>query len=83
MCSTPGGVNRILHRGFENEGVKIEVDQNTVNVDIHVILKAEVNIREVSRKIQKEVSRAISEMVGMEPGRINVHIEDIDYSEED
>ena len=32
--------------------------------------------------IQKEVARAISEMVGMEPGQINVHIEDIDYDEE-
>jgi uncharacterized alkaline shock family protein YloU len=81
MNPTPGGVNRILHRGFENEGVKIEVEENHVHMDIHVILKAEYNIREVSRNIQKKVARAISEMVGMEPGRINIHIEDIDYEE--
>ena len=82
MSTTPGVVNRILHRGSDNEGVTIEIDNNTVNADIHVILKAEVNIREVSRNIQKEVARAISEMVGMEPGQVNVHIEDIDYDEE-
>lgn len=83
MCSTPGVVNRILQRGHNNEGVKIEIEGQVVNADIFVILKAEVNIREVSRNIQKEVSRAISEMVGMEPGQINIHIEDIHYGEED
>lgn len=82
MSTTPGVVNRILQRGSDNEGVKIEIEDNTVHADIHVILKAEVNIREVSRNIQKEVARAISEMVGMEPGQINVHIEDIDYGVE-
>jgi uncharacterized alkaline shock family protein YloU len=81
MCATPGVVNRILHRGRDNEGVTIEIEDNSVNAEIHVILNAEVNIREVSRNIQKEVSRAIAEMVGMEPGEINVHIEDIDYQE--
>jgi uncharacterized alkaline shock family protein YloU len=81
MSPIPGGVNRILHRDRDDEGVKIEVEDGQVHVDIHVILEAEVNIREVSRNIQKEVARAITEMVGMEPGRINIHIEDIDYEE--
>jgi uncharacterized alkaline shock family protein YloU len=81
MSPTPGVVNRILHRGQENEGVKIEVEDKAVHVDIHVILLAEVNVREVSRNIQKKVARAISEMVGMDPGRINIHIEDMDYEE--
>jgi uncharacterized alkaline shock family protein YloU len=31
--------------------------------------------------VQKAVSRAISEMVGMEPGKINIHVEDIDFEE--
>jgi uncharacterized alkaline shock family protein YloU len=35
----------------------------------------------VSRNVQKEVSRAVSEMIGMTPGRINIHIEDIDFEE--
>jgi len=46
---------------------------------VDVILKNDVNVREVSRMIQQEVNRAISEMVGMQVGRVNVHIEDIDY----
>jgi uncharacterized alkaline shock family protein YloU len=33
-----------------------------------------------SQIIQEKVSRAITEMVGMEVGKINIHIEDIDYT---
>jgi uncharacterized alkaline shock family protein YloU len=41
-----------------------------------------VNIREVSRNVQGQVARAIQEMVGMDIGEIEIHIEDIDYEEE-
>jgi uncharacterized alkaline shock family protein YloU len=81
MSSVPGGVNRILRRGA-GEGVRIVVKDDTVSADLHVILKNDVNMRDVSRNIQHDVARAISTMVGMQVGRINIHIEDIDYPEE-
>lgn len=71
--------NRILHHG-ENEGVVIKVQDDTVYADIHVILNRDVNVRDVSRSIQTQVARAFSEMVGMEVGKVNIHIEDIDFS---
>jgi uncharacterized alkaline shock family protein YloU len=40
-----------------------------------------LNIREICHSVQAKVSRAISEMVGMDVGNINIHVEDIDYSE--
>jgi uncharacterized alkaline shock family protein YloU len=57
----------------------IEVVDDVVYVDIYVVLNSDVNVRDVSHNIQHEVSRAISEMVGMVVGRVNIHIEDIDY----
>ena len=81
MCPTPGGMNQLLRRSQYSNGVHIEVENNIVNADIFVILKNDVNIRQVSREVQKEVDRAISEMVGMEVGKIHIHIEDIDYQE--
>jgi uncharacterized alkaline shock family protein YloU len=72
-------VNRLLKRTQRREGVLIEVIDDVVYIDIHVILRNDVNVRDVSHNIQREVSRAISEMVGMVVGRVNIHIEDIDY----
>ncbi len=82
MSTVPGGVNRIWQRGHQSDGVRIEIVDDVVHVKLYLILKPEVNIRQVSRNVQKEVSRAISEMIGMKPGKINVHIEDIDYKDE-
>lgn len=79
MYHIPGGVNRLFTRGEYGEGVHIKIEDDRIFADIHVVLKHDVNIREVSRNIQHEVKRAFSEMVGMEVGRINVHIENIDY----
>ena len=81
MSTRPGGVNRIFQRGYD-EGVCIRIEEDRVYADLYVILESDVNVREVSRNIQTDVARAISEMVGMEVGRVNVHIEDIQYPNE-
>jgi uncharacterized alkaline shock family protein YloU len=78
MASTPGGVNRLFRRG-SGEGVRIQVEEDCVCVDLYLILDQDTNVREVSRKVQSEVARAIEEMVGMDVLRVDIHIEDIAY----
>lgn len=79
MSPVPGGVNRIFNRNM-GEGVRLQIkEDDTVYADLHIILKNDVNIRDVSRSVQHKVARAISDMVGMQVGRVNVHVEDIDY----
>ena len=80
MAQVSGGVNRLFKRGA-HEGVRMQVTDNTVFVNLFLILKRDVNIREVSRNVQHQVARALQEMVGMEIGEIKIHIEDIDYEE--
>lgn len=75
-------VNRLLKRTQKREGVLIEIVDDVVYLDIYVILNNDINVRDVSHNIQHGVSRAISEMVGMTVGRVNIHIEDIDYPPE-
>jgi uncharacterized alkaline shock family protein YloU len=68
----------LLHRQ-EQDGLHIEVVDDLVYTDIYVVLDSDVNIREVGRNIQNAVARAITEMIGMQVGVVNVHVEDIDY----
>jgi uncharacterized alkaline shock family protein YloU len=82
LSTAPGDVNQFLTRGT-NEGVKISVDNGVVYVEIYVILKSNNNVRDVSHAIQAKVSRAIAEMVGMEVGKVNIHIEDVDFPSTD
>ncbi|HND49301.1 MAG TPA: Asp23/Gls24 family envelope stress response protein [Anaerolineales bacterium] len=78
LAPVSGGVNRFFRRGT-SDGVRIEAKDNMVVVDLFLILKDGVNIREVGRNVQANVARSIQEMVGMEVGEVNVHIEDIDF----
>jgi uncharacterized alkaline shock family protein YloU len=77
MAPVAGGVNRLFRRGA-GEGVRIEVSDDTVSVDLYLVLEQETNVREVSRKVQAEVAGAIENMVGMPVARVDVHIEDFD-----
>lgn len=78
MAHVPGGANRLFRRG-SGEGVRIEVSDNSVDVDLFLVLDQGTNVRDVSRNVQAEVARAIELMVGMQVSKVDVHIEDVDY----
>ena len=80
MAQVSGGVNRLFKRGV-HDGVRIKVEDNTIVASLYLILKKDVNIREVSRNVQGQVARALQEMVGMDVGEVEIHIEDIDYED--
>ena len=82
MATVSGGVNKLFKRGV-HDGVRLEVKDNTVYANLYLILKENVNIREVGRNVQHQVARALQEMVSMEIGEIEIHIEDIDYEDQE
>ena len=77
LSPMPGGVQRLFKLGMNDDGVRITVEDEAVYTDVYVIIEHDAHVREVSREIQSQVARAISEMVGMEVGRVNIHVEDI------
>jgi uncharacterized alkaline shock family protein YloU len=77
MHPVPGAVNR-FRRG-STDGIVLAVEEDIVSADLYIVVANNVNLREVSRNVQKNVGRAISEMVGINVGNINVHIEDIEF----
>ncbi len=79
MASTSGVLDKVFNRE-ENMGAKVVIKEGKVFVDVYVVLISDMNVRKISREIQERVSRAISEMVGMEVGGVNIHIMDIDFS---
>jgi len=80
MAPISGGVNRLFRHGA-GDGVRIAIEGNCVYTDLYVVLDHDVNIRETSRNLQQHVTRAIQEMVAMEVGHVNIHIEDINYED--
>ena len=63
---------------LDNEGVKVELKDDMIYLDLYIIISSDHNARLIAETIQQKVRRAITEMVGMEVAKINVHITDVD-----
>lgn len=81
LAPIPGGVNRLFRREV-GDGVHIELANNSVAVDLYLSLDYGVEVRKVSRKVQRGIARALEEMVGMRVARVDVHIEEITFEHE-
>jgi uncharacterized alkaline shock family protein YloU len=79
MAPVPGGVNRLFRRGA-SEGVRLEIEDQSVAIDLYLVVANGTNVREVSRNVQALVARAIEDMTGMAVARVDIHIEDIDFA---
>jgi len=76
----PSGLSGVLRRGA-NEGVLVEVEGQRVNFDLFIVADGNLNLRQIGQEIQIRIARAIRDMVGMDAGVINVHIQDVVYPE--
>jgi len=70
-------VTRLLRRKVEGDGVHVEVDEDVVSIDLHIVALPGYNMLRLGRQVQAEVARAVEEMVGMPVGDINIHIDDV------
>ena len=74
----PGGVDRLLKGRGAGEGVRIEVVDDAVMVDLYIVAASDISLFELGREIQSRVARAIKDMVGMPVLAVNVHVENVD-----
>jgi uncharacterized alkaline shock family protein YloU len=74
----PSDVNRWLKGKSAEDGVRIQVVDDAVSVDLYITAAKNVNLYELGREIQGRVSRAIQDMIGMPVLAVNVHIEDVE-----
>ena len=77
LSDTAGEINRLFSKSV-GEGVFIVLEKDVVNTTIYLVVKEGYEVLQVAHAVQAAVGRAITEMVGMRAGNIDIHIEDID-----
>lgn len=80
--SFASGVAERLGRKNHGKGVKVELGEDGVKVDISVIMIYGVSIPEVARKIQDNVHQTLQSMTGIDIRAINVHIVGVHFEKE-
>jgi len=68
--------------GMKNpgKGLRLDIKNNTVSLDVHIIVKFGFRIPDVARAIQKAIKNAIEEMTDMHVLAVNVLVQDVDFS---
>jgi uncharacterized alkaline shock family protein YloU len=74
----PVNVVHLLKGNPMASGVILEVDGIRVKLDLYLLVNSGANIREVGEEVQRAVTRAIEDLVGMQVTGVNIHFEDVD-----
>jgi uncharacterized alkaline shock family protein YloU len=71
------GVKRLLGLHTVGQGIEVSVADNQVAVNVYLVARRGVDLLQMGRQLQGQVTRAIQDIVGMDVREVNVHIEDI------
>ncbi len=73
----PGRMSRVLRGTKSSRGIDIQIEDGVVTVDVYITAERNVVLLTLGQILQREVSRAISDVVGMPVRAVNIHIEDV------
>ena len=77
LCDNVPGVKRLLGMHTASQGVAVSVADNRVAVNVYLIARRGVDLLQMGRNLQGEITRAMQDIVGMEVREVNIHIDDI------
>ena len=87
MVSGGGGMLDILGRRGQStrnltRGVKVEVQDGQVNVQVSIIIDYGIPVPEVAANIQENVKKAIETMSGLTVANVDVHVQGVSFERE-
>lgn len=77
------GFAELLKKKSLAKGVKVEVGEKQSAVDLFVIIEYGTKIPDIAYQIQENVKRAIESMTGLEVVEVNVHIQGVEFRNEE
>ena len=67
----------------KSEGVAIKFDSNgALNVDVYIKVSIGYKVPEIAYRVQENIKNSLNSMVGLKPGKINVHVYGVACDEE-
>ncbi|MDD6484333.1 MAG: Asp23/Gls24 family envelope stress response protein [Clostridiales bacterium] len=66
-----------------SKGVKVDMGEDSVKIDLYIVVEYGVRIPELSWEIQESVKNNVETMTGLEVEKVNIHIEGVSFKTED
>ena len=81
--SFAGGIaERLGAKKNPSKGVKVEMDESSVTVDLYIVVDYGVRIPELAWEVQENVKNNIETMTGLDVEKVNIHIEGVSFEKE-
>ena len=73
-----GGISEVFS-GKKNlaKGIKVEIDEKDVKIDVNIIVNYGVRIPDVAFDIQNKVKQSVETMTGLKVNEVNVHVQGV------
>lgn len=72
----PNPMSRMFS-GKVTRGIRLALEDSAVSIDLHIVAEPETQLLPLAHSLQRDINRAIQEVVGMPVRAINIHIEDV------
>ncbi len=80
LGTSGGGLGEILAKKTPGKGVKVEIVDEQVVVDIHITVKFGTRIREIASAIQDHVKNAVETMAGLTVKCVNIYVDAVEIT---
>lgn len=77
-----GGITEMLGMKNLSKGVKVELEDKEVTIDLFIIVAYGSRISELGEKIQQNVKQTVETMTGLNVIRVNVNIQGVNIPRE-
>ncbi len=71
------GITNLFSKNNYSKGIKVEINENTVVLDIYINVEYGCKINEVAREVQTTVKKEIETMTDLLVAGVNVHVQNI------
>ena len=75
--SMKDGLVKLLKRESLTHGINVDIKENKISIDFHVIVSYGVNILSVSDNLMNNVKYKVEEFTGMKVDKINIFVEGV------
>ncbi|MFD2045966.1 Asp23/Gls24 family envelope stress response protein [Ornithinibacillus salinisoli] len=77
------GVVERFGKKTHSKGVKVELTDNGVAIDLYVVLDYGVSIPQVAQKLQENIRQTLKNMTALDIAEINIHVVGVQMDKED
>jgi uncharacterized alkaline shock family protein YloU len=77
------GLAEVLHRDHRHQGVEVRLENDSIIIDVYVIIEYGVRIMTVARNVMEGVKFAVEKALGVPVEQVNVHVQGLRVSDTD